>query len=424
MIIKIKPSKLNGTVIAPPSKSDAHRAIICAALSRGVCRVAPVAYSNDIKATIACIRALGARVECCESEVIVDGSGMFKVDKAVLDCGESGSTLRFLIPVAAAGGVNSEFIGRGRLPERPIGVYLDALPKAGVEMDTSGGLPLKLGGVLNPGVFELDGNISSQFISGLLFALPLLDGDSEIVLTSPLESVGYIDMTVLCMNRFGVSVERTARGWLVRGNQKYTPADYRIEGDWSQAAFFMTAAALSGEVTVQGVMKNSAQGDREISELLRRFGASVSQTNDSVTVKGSDLKATDIDARNIPDLVPILAVAASFSEGKTRIMNAERLRIKESDRLKTTAEMLSALGVSVEEKPDGLIIRGQSRLKSGLVQGYNDHRIVMAASVAALRADGGVTITDGESINKSYPNYFEEYKRLGGIEDVDLRQQS
>lgn len=412
--ITLSPSQLNGKVAAPPSKSDVHRAIICAALSGGVCRVAPVSLSNDIKATISCIRALGAEVSVSGDTVTVDGTNLFNSKTAVLDCSESGSTLRFFIPIAAAGGADATFIGSGRLPERPIGIYLDILPQAGVSCKSDKGLPLEISGQLRSGTFSLPGDISSQFITGLMLALPLLDGDSEIVLTTPLSSVGYIDMTLDCMRRFGVVAVRTAKGWFIKGNQRYVSTDYRTDGDWSQAAFFMAAGAVSGDVTVEGLRLNSTQGDKEVAEILRRFGADIELSENSVRVRRSKLTATEINAGDIPDLVPILAVVASFAEGKTRIYNAERLRIKESDRLRTTADMLNALGGKVTEKRDELIIEGTGKLRGGEVDGANDHRIVMSASVAALGCESKVTITDRESINKSYPDYFEEYFRLGG----------
>lgn len=420
--INVESSQLNGTVSIPPSKSDVHRAIICAALSRGKCTVAPVALSEDIKATIGCIKTLGADINIENDVLTIDGSNLFNVDNCQIHCGESGSLLRFIIPVVSAMGITATFTGAGRLPERPIGIYLDCLPKAGVKCTTNSGLPLTVEGQLKSGEFEIPGNVSSQFITGLLFALPLVQGDSKIILTSPLESVAYVDITINCMAKFGVKVETTDYGYFVKGNQKYIPRDYTTEGDWSNAAFFMTAAALTGDVTVTGVMKNSAQGDKEIAEILRRFGADVEFEENSVRVKKNTLTATDIDARQIPDLVPILAVCASFAKGTTNITGAERLRIKESDRLSAIANALNAVGGKVIEKPDGLVITGVNSLRGGLVEGVNDHRIVMAMSVAALMATGTITITDKESTNKSYPGYFEEYNKLGGISYGNLRK--
>ncbi len=420
-VITVAPSQLNGKIYAPPSKSDVHRALICAALSGGACSVSPVAMSEDIKATIGCIRSLGAEVRVSGNTVLIDGTNIFKNKKAVLDCCESGSTLRFFIPVAAAGGANAEFVGKGRLPQRPLGVYLDILPEAGVKCVSKGGLPLKIEGKLKSGDFELAGNISSQFITGLLLSLPLLEGDSKIILTTELESSGYVDMTIACMERFGVNVERTEYGWHIKGGQCYKPQNYRCEGDWSQAAFFMAAGAVSGNVTVDGVSLSSTQGDKKIADILKDFGAKIEVNENSVMVKKSQLKAVDIDASQIPDLVPVLAVVASFASGVTRIYNAGRLRAKESDRLVSTADMINSLGGNAEETDDGLIIKGQAPLKGGVVKGYNDHRIVMAASVAALFCEDSVTITDRESINKSFPDYFKEYERLGGRENVNLR---
>lgn len=417
----INPSQLDGEITAPPSKSDVHRAIICAALSKGKCRISPVALSNDIKATIRCIEALGATTKIENNVLTVDGVDMFKNKTALLDCGESGSTLRFFIPVAGFGGVNATFVGSGLLPQRPIGIYLDALPKAGIECKTKGGLPLEISGTLKSGRFEIPGNVSSQFITGLLFVLPLLDGDSDIVLTSPLESTGYIDMTIYTMLKFGVEIDITDYGWHIRGNQHYLPTDYKTDGDWSQAAFFMVAGAISGNVTVKGVNKNSAQGDKKISDILAEFGADVEWRDTEVAVKARKMSAVTIDASQIPDLVPVLAVCATFAKGTTKIINAERLRIKESDRLKTTANFINNLGGKVTELADGLEITGVGKLAGGNAEGCNDHRIVMSACVCATGCEGAVQCTDAQSINKSYPEFFDDYNRIGGKANVLLR---
>lgn len=413
----------NGTINVPPSKSDVHRAIICAALSKGKSTISPVALSNDIKATISCIKSLGAYAEIENDILTVDGTDMFKNKTALLDCGESGSTLRFFVPVAGAGNINATFIGSGRLPQRPIGIYTDALPKKGVVCKTEGGLPLEISGQLKSGRFEIAGNISSQFITGLLLALPLVDGDSDIVLTSPIESVGYINMTIYTMSKFGIKVETTDYGWHIKGNQNYKPTEYTTDGDWSQAAFFMVSGALGKSVTVNGVNKDSAQGDKKICEILTQFGAEVIQTDTSVTVKGKKLKAITIDASQIPDLVPILAVCACFAEGTTKIINAERLRIKECDRLTATAELLNNLGGRVKELNDGLEITGVEKLTQGKINGYNDHRIVMSAGVCASKlTQGTIESTFAMSINKSYPDFYTDYNSIGGKANVlDLR---
>lgn len=420
--VKFSPFVPNGTVNVPPSKSDVHRAIICAAMANGVSRISPVALSNDIKATIGCIKALGADAVLENNVLTVDGTNMYKNKTALLDCGESGSTLRFFIPIAAVGNINATFVGKGKLPQRPIGIFTEALPKAGTVCKTEGGLPLEIKGQLKSGIFEIPGNVSSQFITGLLLALPILEGDSEIVLTSPLESVGYIAMTIRTMKQFGVNIQATEKGWHIKGGQSYKTCDYTTDGDWSQAAFFMVLGAVSGKVTVKGVAKDSTQGDKKCAEILARFGAKVTQLNNEVTVEKGELKAITIDASQIPDLVPVLSVCAAFAEGTTKIINAERLRIKECDRLKATAELLNNLGGKVKELSDGLEITGVSSLKGGNVNGYNDHRIVMSAAVCAARSDGDITATFAMSINKSYPDFYIDYNSIGGKANVlDLR---
>lgn len=420
--VKFSPFVPNGTVNVPPSKSDVHRAIICAAMANGVSRISPVALSNDIKATIGCIKALGADAVLENNILTVDGTNMYKNKTALLDCGESGSTLRFFIPIAAVGNINATFVGKGKLPQRPIGIFTEALPKAGTVCKTEGGLPLEIKGQLKSGIFEIPGNVSSQFITGLLLALPILEGDSEIVLTSPLESVGYIAMTIRTMKQFGVNIQATEKGWHIKGGQSYKPCDYTTDGDWSQAAFFMVLGAVSGKVTVKGVAKDSTQGDKKCAEILARFGAKVTQLDNEVTVEKGKLKAITIDASQIPDLVPVLSVCAAFAEGTTKIINAERLRIKECDRLKATSELLNNLGGKVKELSDGLEITGVSSLKGGNVNGYNDHRIVMSAAVCAARSDEDITATFAMSINKSYPDFYIDYNSIGGKANVlDLR---
>ncbi len=411
-----------GSVNIPPSKSDVHRAVICAALANGVSKIYPVALSNDIKATIECIKALGAKAEIEDGVLTVDSTEMFSCSDVTLDCGESGSTLRFFIPVAAFGGVDAKFVGHGQLPNRPIGIFTETLPEKGVNCITEGGLPLQISGKLKSGVFEIPGNVSSQFITGLLFVLPLLDGDSKIVLTSPIESVGYIDMTISTMSKFGVTVTPCDCGWEIKGNQSYMPCVYKTEGDWSQAAFFMVAGAISGSATVKGVYQSSNQGDKRVAQILKRFGACVEQNENSVTVKSAPMQAITIDASQIPDIVPVLSVCACFAEGTTKVINAGRLRIKECDRLKASADLINSLGGKVKELEDGLEITGVGKLRGGYADGCNDHRIVMSAAVCAAGVNGKIECSDPYSINKSYPDFFEDYKKIGGVPNViDLR---
>ena len=412
--IKVMPTAFKGEVTLPPSKSDVHRAILCASLAKGKSVISPVDLSQDISATIDCARALGADIRIDGKTAYVDGTGLFKNKEAVLDCRESGSTLRFFIPVASVGGVNATFTGRGRLPERPIGIYLDCLPRAGVECKTEGGLPLNISGTLQAGEFTVPGNVSSQFITGLLLALPLTGEDCKIIITSALQSVGYINMTIRTMAEFGVRVEKTDYGYFIKGGQQYKPCEYTCEGDWSQSAFFLAGGALGGELTLRGLRLDSIQGDRECVEIFKSFGADITENDNSITVKANKLKGIDIDATQIPDLVPILAVTGAFAEGTTNIYGAERLRIKESDRLNAICTCLNAIGADVTEKPDGLIINGVDKAVGGRVEGFNDHRIVMSMAMAVAKCTSAIEITDKESINKSYPDFFNDYRAIMG----------
>lgn len=417
--VRVMPTIFNGVVTLPPSKSDVHRAILCAALSRGKSVISPVDLSQDILATIDCARALGAEITVDGNTAYIDGTNLFTNEEAVLNCRESGSTLRFFIPVAAVGGVKTTFIGKGRLPQRPIGIYLDCLPKAGVNCATQGGLPLEISGKLQGGEFVVPGDVSSQFITGLLLALPLTGKDSKIILSSSLESVGYIDMTIRTMAEFGVNVETTDYGYFIKGGQSYKPCNYICEGDWSQAGFFMAAGALGGNVTLKGLRVDSIQGDRACLDIFSKFGAKVTINDGDINVTVDKLKGIEIDARQIPDLVPIFAVTAAFAEGTTNIYGAERLRIKESDRLNAISTCLQKIGADVIEKPDGLIINGVKQANGGSVEGYNDHRIVMSMSIAVEKSTNPIEITDKESINKSYPAFFEDYKGImGKVEDL------
>ena len=412
----ITPSPLHGTVTPPPSKSALHRAIICAALANGSSVLSPYVSSDDIDATIDVMHALGAYIRAESNILYINGENTLKVKYSALNCRESGSTLRFLIPIAAAGGGRYTFQGQGRLPARPIGPYLDCLPGAGVTCETAGGLPLTITGRLQSGDFSLPGNVSPQFVTGLLLALPLLSGDSRIILTSPLESKGYIDLTIGIMRHFGVDTVETEKGYFVKGGQKYTNCNTKVEGDWSQAAFWLAAGALAQPVACAGLDTDSKQGDREISGILTRFGAII-ENGDNVRARSALLRGAQIDASQIPDLVPILAVLACFAKGKTIISNAGRLRIKESDRLHTIALGLNALGGRVTELDEGLEIEG-GPMTGGEANGASDHRIVMALSIAAAYCSSKTVIHGCECINKSYPEFFRDFIKLGGIANV------
>ena len=421
-----------GRVTLPPSKSVAHRAMLCAALSRGSCALSHMAGSQDIDATARAIEALGGEVQLEEDRglCLVEGAGLGRAQGGVIHCGESGSTLRFLIPIACALGGRWTFTGEGRLPQRPLDVYRELLPAHGVKYQDPGEdfLPLTVEGRLEPGVFALPGNVSSQFITGLLLTLPLLSGDSEIVLTTPLESKGYVNLTLQAMERFGVTACRTGRGWRVPGGQRYRPHNLAVEGDWSQAAFFLTMAALApagAQVELAGLSRDSLQGDKACVELFEGFGLDLRWEGDLLLCGNPragepfrGLRGQVIDAAQIPDMVPALSVCAALSQGETAIVNAQRLRLKESDRLAAMEAALTALGGKVLSREDGLVLKGVETLNGGRALGVNDHRVVMALAGAALGSQGPVTVTDAWSVRKSYPGFFDDFMRLGGIAHV------
>ncbi len=412
-VVNITAVTVDGTVKAPPSKSAAHRALIAAALG-GNSRVRGVLPSQDMEATLRCLTALGCVLEWEGDTVTFPENG--GAGSLIADCGESGSTLRFFVPIFAALGKEVTFVGAGRLPARPMTVYENCLPPHGVTLtrpDCEGGI-VRISGKLRGGEYHVSGDVSSQFITGLLFALPLCDEDSKIVLTSPLQSAGYVDLTLEILREAGVAVTKTADGFAVKGGQTYRPLDHTVEGDWSQAAFWLVAAAIGGELTVTGLRRDSLQGDKRIEALLREMGAELMWQGDALVCRAAPLHAIEADVSDIPDLVPILSVAASAAEGTTRLYNAARLRLKESDRLQTTAAMITALNGDVSERETELLITGHA-LRGGLVDGANDHRIVMSAAVAALISSGVVTVTDAHSIAKSWPSFFEEYEQIGGM---------
>lgn len=410
MTVTIPPVSPSGALSAIPSKSMAHRLLLCAALSDAPARVVCPASSADIEATVRCIRALGGTVERDGDALCVTPVRDIPRSRVTLDCGESGSTLRFLLPIAAGLGVPAAFTGAGRLSKRPLEPLYGLLASHGCTLSPEGTFPLTLDGRASGGAYEISGEVSSQFVTGLLMMLPL-SGGGQVTVTGQFESRSYVDMTVLALRQAGVTVREEGRTYTVSGS--YRLPGCAVEGDWSNAAFWLTAGALGGCVTVDGLDPASAQGDRAVLGLLSRFGAGISVSGSRVTVRKGALHGIDIDAANIPDLVPVLAVAASAAEGETRIFHAERLRFKESDRLETTAAMLRALGGRCEITSDGLRIEGTPALRGGTVDGANDHRIVMAAAVAAVRCTSPVTILGAEAKDKSYPAFFADFQRLG-----------
>ena len=405
MDIRISPRKLSGTVTPPPSKSMAHRVILSAALSGGISRLENIALSQDIEATLRCMASMGTGVEYMDSDSFcIHGLG-HSVPQAPgplphFDCGESGSTLRFLIPIALAVCGGGVFTGQGRLMERPQKPYFDIFDKQGISYHQENGT-LTVEGRLSPGTFALPGNVSSQFVTGLLYALPLLDGDSVIQITSPLESRAYVDMTLDVLAQSGIQVEnQNYERFAVPGNQAFRSGNLTVEADWSQAGFWYAANFLDSTLTINGLNPRSAQGDMVVADLYWKLA------------RPGDV---EIDISGYPDLLPPLAVMAAVRSGTTFFVNAARLRIKESDRLATVHQMLAALGGSAEEGADSLTVHGVSSLSGGTVDGANDHRIVMAAAVAATACRGDVTILGAQAVNKSYPTFWEDYKHLGGV---------
>ena len=419
MEMRCTPAFLSGKIKAISSKSHAHRVLICSALSNESTKISCNVLSKDITATVECLKNMGADISINGDEILVTPKDFNK--KAEIDCGESGSTLRFLLPLVSALGIDTTINAHGRLPERPLSPLKEELEKKGVTFETDNKFPLHLTGELQSGEYELAGNVSSQFISGLLFALPLLNGDSKIKLIPPIESKSYIDITVATLRGFGIEIEEAENAYIIKGNQKYiSPKEITVDGDWSNSAFFLCAGALSKDgVTVTGLNTNSTQGDRKILEILKRLGASVEINETEITVKKNKLMGTMVNGGDIPDLVPIISVmGAMCDKGVTHIINASRLRLKESDRIATTEALLSKVGAAVSETDDGLVIWGENDLIGGRVDGANDHRIVMSAAILSCLCSLPVDIVGAEAVDKSYPHFFEDFNSLGGKANV------
>ncbi|MTI65308.1 MAG: 3-phosphoshikimate 1-carboxyvinyltransferase [Firmicutes bacterium] len=415
--VKIIPSRLDGDIEIPPSKSMSHRALICAGLSRGISDIKNLMFSDDINATLNAMNALGAKeIYKEDNKVTLKGIDEFKKPKEIIDCKESGSTLRFLIPISGLIGEEITFNGRGKLIERPLETYYKIFRKQNIKYKNNDGkLPLTINGLLQPGTFKIKGNISSQFISGLMFVLPLLNEDSKIIITTELESKGYVDLTMDVLNKFGIEVEnRDYKKFIIKGNQRYKSRKYKVEGDFSQAAFWIVGGLLGGNINCLNLDMSSLQGDKEILNIVKKMGGKVLIKENNIKIEPSKTKGIEIDASQCPDLVPILAVLGSLSEGVTKITNAKRLRIKESDRLNAISTELNKLGALVTELEDGLVIKGKEKLNGGVVDSWNDHRIAMALAIASIKCSKPVTIKGSEAVNKSYPHFWMDIKKLGG----------
>ncbi len=408
------PGNRYGKMAVPSSKSQAHRLLICAALSDGDPVIEANALSEDILATIDCLNALGAKIEAEKSgRITVLPIGKNVPEHAQLYCRESGSTLRFLIPVVCALGIDTVFHMEGRLPMRPVDELTDACGPNGMKAEKDGEL-LRISGKLAAGTCTVNGRISSQYITGLLFALPLVCGTSVLRITGGTESSAYIKMTEDALLKSGICFQQNGDDYIISGPQKYRlPKRSAVETDWSGAAFPLCMGAFSKRgVSVSGLDAASVQGDKRILGILKSFGAEVSVVRDTVTVKRKTLHAARFDASGIPDLVPAVSVVASVCEGTTVITGAGRLRLKESDRIKSTVQLIRDLGGCAEETSDGLMITGRERLSGGEADSYHDHRIAMAAALAACVCEGAVTISDPLCVNKSFPGFFEEFDGL------------
>ncbi len=424
--LRISPAELRGQITLPPSKSMAHRAIIAACLSQGQSIINNVQMSDDIIATIAGMESFGAEITKEETDsnyrltiqgIEVQGP---KEDR-LIDANESGSTLRFLIPISSLFEGASNFVGRGQLGVRPLDIYQNIYEEQGLRYDASPPpvLDLTVEGRLQADSYEMPGDVSSQFITGLLYTLPLLEGDSSIQITSPLESVGYLDLTLAMLDKFGIQVDWNREEQLLQvpGNQSFQAQNYTVEGDYSQSAFFLGAAALGNPVKSYGLNLDSKQGDKAVLDILDQLGAPVKQVDDYLTVENPQLKGGGtIDGSQCPDIIPMVALVAALSPGYTEIINLHRLRIKECDRLQATRDELTALGADIEIEEDSLHIHGVESLKGGVqVWSHKDHRMAMMLAIASTVCEDDIILTDSECVAKSYPNFWEEFERLGGV---------
>lgn len=409
---RLKPSRLKGEVTVPPSKSMAHRAVICASLAPGRSRISNIQLSDDIQATIEGMRAFGAVILQEDSVLTIDGVGRRTSSKRseTIDCNESGSTLRFLVPLATLFEGPMHFIGRGKLGQRPLDTYEEIFTEQHLRYETGNSelLDLTIEGSLKAGDYHMRGDISSQFITGMLMTLPLLDGDSRIQLTTELESRGYIDLTLSVLEEFGICihVSNDYKQFDIKGDQVYQNKDYIVEGDYSQAAFWLGANALGHDLVINGLNEHSLQGDREVLPILEILKKNVTEKEERI-----------IDGSQVPDIIPVVSLVAALSEGKTQITNLERLRIKESDRLTATQKELKTLGADIRAIDDSLHITGVSMLKGGAsVWSHKDHRMAMMIAIASTVCETEIELKDPECVSKSYPNFWEEFERLSQAE--------
>ena len=412
--LELFPSILNGDIKAPPSKSLSHRALICASLAKGQSIITNIAYSEDILATISALELLGAKFEKHNNKLIVKGTKRIKTPQMPINCNESGSTLRFLIPIFSLTNKEISFTGTQSLIKRPQSIYKEIFKKDGNIFKVKGN-NIVVNGSIKARKYLIKGNVSSQFFTGLMFSLPLLKEDSTILIEGTLESKGYIDLTIKTLEEFGIEILELENGYFIKGNQKYEPRNFNIEGDYSQAAFFLVGGVLNGIIKVNDLEHESFQGDKAIIDVIKLMKGKVIYMENGFITESSSTIGTTIDLSDFPDLGPIIALLGSLSEGKTRITNASRLRIKESDRIESTVRTLKALGANISSTKDEIVIKGKSTLKGGVtVDSFNDHRIAMMVSIAASLSEEKVILTNANAVSKSYPNFFEDYLNVGG----------
>ncbi len=423
MRVKVYPSQCHGSIQIPPSKSMAHRAIICASLANGTSRIHNISYSKDIQATIQCMRLLGANIQEHDTSVTITGITKFPQEiTSTLPCEESGSTLRFLIPIFSLCNQRIYFEGKGRLLQRPQTIYQQLFDEQGLYFKQTKDY-ICIEGSLQPQTYTIDGNISSQFISGLLFTLPLLQEDSIIKIIPPFASKSYVDLTIDMLRHFHINVTFLDPYTIhIPGKQSYKSCDYTVEADYSQFAFYAVLAAIQGELTLTGVTHHSLQGDRQILSILASYGATIQPIKNGYHIKKGNLFAQQIDIENCPDLGPILSVLGAYANGTTTLLHASRLRIKESDRIQAMEEELHKFQITTYSDEDRLSIIGKSTLQCDeVILGHQDHRIVMAMTIAALCSQTPCIIDGAQAITKSYPNFFEDILQIhGNIEYLPL----
>lgn len=409
--MKINPERLEGTIYLQPSKSYLHRIIIMSALSKRTVRIDNVNYSEDIKATLGALNTMGiAKYERNKSSLLISpGDGKIKGE---IDCGESGSTLRFLIALGLTMDRELVFTGHGRLMERPQNVYSELCASLGFLFKQQGD-KLKIRGNLEAGEYSLPGNVSSQFISGLLMALSKIDGKSSLNITGKLESSGYVDITCDVLKTFGIYVDRAENKVSVKGGIS-APDTIRAQGDWSHAANFACMAAKSGGITLKGLDVKSLQKDRQVIDILKTMGADIVTLQDGAEFLQSEIKGMDIDGRDIPDIIPVLCVLLGVCPGRWTVKNVSRLRIKESDRVEAVCRLINNLGGKAESTENSIIIDGVKHYTGGRVSSFNDHRIAMAGAVASCYSKGIIEIDNGGCVAKSAPDFWKEFLSLGG----------